>query len=372
FETSLPKMIVPSWRSDVLEPADLVEEIARITGYDDLPVTMPSGEIPLQPAQPPAWAARLALEDRLREILKGAGVNEVVTYSLIAADTNSQLVFDANVEAPGLAGALLREPLRLANPMSEDQAFLRTSLLPSLTRVYETNRRQTDYGRWFFEVGRAYWPRPETSELPEEKKLLGLIVGGPATASSWLGEAPSAEYATMHGLVELILRSSGVEATFEPVKHPSLHPGRSACVNVDGEYVGYFGEMHPLLRERLGVGAEPVLVAELDLEAIARHIGRTRRYHGIRRFPPVGRQITVALDRDIEAAKVKAVIESDGGELLTEVTLADVFEMPDGRRSLSYSFSLQSDERTLTDDQANQVRDRLLARLKQELGAEQR
>ncbi|MBV8087769.1 MAG: phenylalanine--tRNA ligase subunit beta [Chloroflexi bacterium] len=372
FETSLPKVVVPSWRLDVLEPADLVEEIARITGYDDLPVTMPTGEIPLNPAQPPEWATRLELEDRLRELLKGAGLNEAVTYSLIAADTNSQLVLDVGLDAPGLAGALLRQPLPLANPMSEDQAFLRTTLLPSLTRIYEINRRQTDYGRWFFEVGRAYWPRGGTRELPEEKKLLGLILGGPNAAKSWLGEAPAADYATLHGLVELILRSAGAEARFEPVKHPSLHPGRSSCANANGEYLGYFGELHPLLRERLGLGPDPVLVSELDLEALVRQAGRGHRYEGIRRFPPVGRQITVALDRSVEAAKVKALIEREGGDLLTELGLADVFELPDGRRSLSYSFSLQSDERTLTDDEANQVRDGILAALKQELGAEQR
>jgi phenylalanyl-tRNA synthetase beta chain len=370
FKVQLPQVMVPSWRLDVHEPADLVEEIARITGYDDLPVTMPAGEIPLAPAQPPEWTARLELEDRLREALKGAGVTEVVTYSLIAAGTNQALVLEP-LEADGLAGALSRQPIPLANPMSEDQAFLRTSLLPSLLRIYEANRRQTDYGRWFFELGRVYWPRGE-GELPEEKKVLGLVAGGPLQAASWLGSAPPAGYATMRGLIELVMRTARVEVAYEPVRHPSLHPGRAAGVTAGGESVGYFGELHPLIRERLDLGPEAVLVAEMDLEALVRHTGSSPRYTGIRRFPPVGRQVTVALDRAVEAARVQAIIEREGGDLLTALILADVFEMPDGRRSLSYSFTLQSDERTLTDEEANQVRDRITAALAQQLGAEQR
>ena len=161
-------------------------------------------------------------------------------------------------------------------------------------------------------------------------------------------------------------------AVFATAEHPSLHPGRTAELRAGADLIGYLGELHPLIRQRLDLPPDPVLVAELDLEALSRH-GRTGvRYQPIRRFPSVDRQLSVALDPKVTAEEARAVIAGAGGDLLVDVILADVFPLPDGKRSLSYSFTLQSSEKTLTDEEANQVRDRIMEALWDELGAVQR
>jgi phenylalanyl-tRNA synthetase beta chain len=363
---------VPSWRLDVGQPADLVEEVARVTGYDDLPVTMPDGVIPQAPAQPVEWTARQALEDRLRAALRGAGFSEAVTYSLVSQQANRDVVVDMEelFEAPSLLTALFIEPIKLANAMTEEQEYLRTSLLPSLLQVYGFNRRHTPQGLKFYEMGRAYWQR--LNDLPEERKVLGLLAAGPWEPASWLGKAREAGFSDLRGVVDVVLAECGIEASFLPGEHPALHPGRAAEVRASGELLGYFGELHPLVRERLDLPADPVLVAELDLEALSRLQRPARRYQPIRRFPSVSRQLTVALPSDVTAERVRAAIVDAGGDLLVEVALADVFQLPDGKRSLSYAFTLQSDERTLTDEEANAVRDAIMRALAGELGAVQR
>jgi len=314
----------------------------------------------------------MALEDELRELLKGAGFSEIVTYSLVSEAANKQVVVDEQelFETPSLLTALFIEPLKLANAMTEEQEYLRTSLLPSLLQVYDLNRRHGGQGLRFYELGRAYWQR--LNDLPEERKVLGLLAAGAWEPSSWLGKGREAGFSDMHGAVELVLRQCGVEALFAPAEHPSLHPGRAAEVRVGDELVGYFGELHPLVRERLDLPADAVLVAELDVEVLSRQRQVERRYQPIRRFPSVARQLTVALDPGLTAELVPEVIQRSGGELLVDLMLADVFALPDGKRSLSYSFTLQSDAKTLTDEEANEARDRIMEALGHELGAIQR
>jgi phenylalanyl-tRNA synthetase beta chain len=165
-----------------------------------------------------------------------------------------------------------------------------------------------------------------------------------------------------------------VHASYAPTEHPALHPGRAAEIRAgeDADLIGYFGEIHPLVRQQLDLPSEPVLVAELDLECLARHGLARRRYQSIRRFPSVQRQLTVALAPGVTAEQARGVIQTAGGDLLVGVSLADVFQLPGGNRSLSYSFVLQSDEKTLTDEEANAVRDRIMDALKFEVGAVQR
>ncbi|HEX6513391.1 MAG TPA: phenylalanine--tRNA ligase subunit beta [Chloroflexota bacterium] len=363
---------VPSWRLDVKESADLVEEVARITGYDDLPVTMPEGEIPQTAAQPPEWTARMALEDDLRGVLRGAGFSEIVTYSLVSEQANRQVVVDMEelFEPPSLLTALFIEPLKLANAMTEEQEFLRTSMLPSLLQVYALNRRHTAQGLKFQEFGRVYWQR--LNDLPEERKVLALLAAGHWNPPSWLTKPRPADFSDMHGIVERVLAHCRIDAAFQPGEHPSLHPGRSIEVLAGGELLGYFGELHPKVRERLDLPADPVLVAELDVEGLCRLAGPEPRYKPISRFPAVDRQLSVALDPNVTADQARQVIVRAGGDLLINIVLADVFPLPDGKRSLSYVFTLQSDAKTLTDEEANEVRDSIMEALKSKLGGVQR
>ncbi|HLG68858.1 MAG TPA: phenylalanine--tRNA ligase subunit beta, partial [Chloroflexota bacterium] len=326
FEVDSPdgqlRVTVPSWRLDVSQSADLVEELARITGYDDLPVTMPEGAIPQAPAQPIEWTQRMALEDELRHVLKGAGFSETVTYSLVSEKANEQVVVNMEelFEPPSLLTSLFIEPLKLANAMTEEQEYLRTSMLPSLLQVYGFNRRHTAQGLKLYEMGRVYWQ--QLNDLPDERRVLALLASGPWLPPSWLGNGHEAGFEHMHAVVELVLSSCGIEASFAPAEHPSLHPGKAAEVRIGEELIGYFGELHPLVHKRLDLPAGAVLVAELDLDMLSRHRQATRRYKPIRRFPSVGRQLTVALDPAVSAEEVRQAILAAGGDLLVELHLA--------------------------------------------------
>src|SRR5262249_9918386 len=151
--------------------------------YNDITPTMPTGPIPLEPAQPVEWTERMALEDKLRDSLQSVGFNEAVTYSLVSATAHTNLVVDDSQAGLGLLSALSVKPVKLANAMTEEQEYLRTSLLPSLLSVYASNRHHAGHGLWFFEAGRIYWPRPK--DLPEEKKILGLLVAGLRLPEAW-------------------------------------------------------------------------------------------------------------------------------------------------------------------------------------------
>jgi phenylalanyl-tRNA synthetase beta chain len=365
---------VPSWRLDVRQPADIVEEVARITGYGDLTMAMPDGPLPSVPAQDPAWTRRMALEDELRELLKGAGFSEAVNYTLQAATANGQLVADNEdtFETPGLLTSLFIEPIKLANAMSEEQEYLRTSMLPGLVNVCSTNRRFGAATIRFYEIGQVFWQT--LGDLPDERNVLALLATGPQSAPSWHSpKQPELDFFDLKGVIERILAHSGINARFEGADHPALHPGRTAQILArDGHSLGYMGELHPTVAFRLDLGSSPVLVAELDMDAIGERSQRRRDYHRPRRFPPVVRQLTVALDASVPAENVESIIRETGGELLADVTLADVFELGEGKRSLSYAFVLQSDDRTLTDEEANEVRDRILEALKAKVGASQR
>lgn len=356
---------------DVKQPADLVEEVARITGYDDLPLTIPDGLLPTVPAQDPARTIRAELTGQLRELLLGSGFNEIVTYSLTSAGANEQCVTDGvmPVEAQGLLTSLFVEPIKLANPMTEEQTHLRTSMLPSMLHVYDLNRRHSTHGLKFFEAGRVYWPR--LSDLPDERAILALAAAGPWEPRSWKGPGQPTEFIQLKGVMDMLFDDLNVNAHFSATKHPALHPGRAAQITIDGQLIGYLGELHPAIRQKLDL-PEPIVVSELDLDALATRTGRSRQYQSIRKFPAIVRQLTVAVGADTHAEAVQRLIAQTGGDLLTDTFLADVFPLAAGKRSLSYTFTLQSDERTLTDEEANQVRDHIMAALARELGAVQR
>ncbi|MHB8618016.1 MAG: phenylalanine--tRNA ligase subunit beta [Chloroflexota bacterium] len=363
---------VPSWRLDVQGQADLVEEVARISGYEQMPVTMPDGPLPTEDAQDPAVSRRRILEDDLRDALKGAGLTETVTYTLLPEGAASKLVVNEEglLETPTLLTSLLIEPIKLANAMTEEQECLRTSMLPSSLQVYAWNRRHTTAGLAFFEVGRVFWQR--LGDLPEERNVLALLMAGPRETRSWHGADHVVDFFDAKGVVELVLGQAGLQARFEPAGHPSLHPGRAASISQAGQLLGYLGQIHPLVLERLDLPSDPVFVAEIDIDALSALRPGPPQYRGIGRYPAVARQLSIAVDPGVTAEDVLGIILRAGGELSRGVELVDVFELPSGQRSLSYAFNLQSDERTLTDEEANEVRDRIMAALREGISATQR
>jgi len=353
------KVTTPPFRVDIQEgSADLIEEIARIHGYDRLPAKLLSGELPQQRANP------LALEDQLRDSLAGAGLQGVITYSLTARER----------EAPLLPGG---DYVEIRNEISADRKVMRRSLLASVLEVAETNLRNTDTVK-LFEMGFVYLPKQD-ERLPDEPRRLAIVMTGRRRALAWddpQGEKLDAiDFFDLKGVVELLADQLHLpEVAYQPARDvPFLHPGRSAHVLVNDKPVGVFGEMHPKVAEAFKLGGRAVQVADFDLEAILAAVPERFRYTPISLFPAALRDIAIIVDEAVPNEGVVAEIHSAGGDLLCDVRLFDLYRgdpIPEGKKSLAYALTYQAADRTLTEGEIGRAHKIIEDRLKREFKAQ--
>jgi phenylalanyl-tRNA synthetase beta chain len=344
---------VPYWRTDVRMADDLVEEIARIIGYDEIPTTLLSCQIPEQ-----VPAAMLTFKENTRDLLVGCGMQEVITYSLV-----SQAALD-KVDPQGKLGPALR----VANPMSTEQEYLRTSLRPWLLTAFASNEKHEKDGIKLFEVGRVYLPR--ANDLPEEREMLAGILGGPRLERSWLSGEDTLDFYDAKGILETVFNRLKVKAGFNPAEDQALLAGKTAEVIVGGERAGVVGEIHPKITALFDISTQPIILFEIELAKLLPFAGAVYRYRPIPRFPGNSRDIALILDAGIAASSVQEVIESF--PLVEQVTLFDVYsgeQVPPGKKSLALSVRFQSAERTLTDEEVNKAQQQIVDRLQHEFGA---
>jgi phenylalanyl-tRNA synthetase beta chain len=344
---------VPYWRTDIRLADDLIEEVARITGYDEIPTTMLHGEIPKRPPAP-----LLALKETVRDILVGCGMQEVITYS-----QTSRAMLDRIDPHHKLSPAL-----RVANPMSLEQEYLRTSLRASLLACFAANERYKHRNIRLFEVGKVYLPRG--NDLPEEREMLAGILGGFLYEPSWLSGEDMLDFFEAKGILETLFNRLRVAASFKPVEDQNLVPGRTAEATIDGQKVGVLGEVHPRTASLFDISSQPVILFEVDLEKLLSLSGAELRYQPIPRFPEIARDLALVVDADIAANKLQDIIQSF--PLVSQVTLFDVYsgdKVPGGKKSLAFSIRYQSPERTLTDEEVNHAQQEIIERLQRDLGA---
>jgi phenylalanyl-tRNA synthetase beta chain len=343
----------PYWRTDVSMADDLVEEIARIIGYDEIPTTLLSSQIPEQVPAP-----LLPLKERISDLLVGCGMQEVITYSLV-----SQATLDKVDPEHKLGPAL-----RVANPMSTEQEYLRTSLRAGLLSTFASNEKHEKDGIRLFEVGRIYLPRP--NDLPEEREMVAGILGGPRLERSWISGEDTLDFFDAKGILETLFNRLKVKADFKPAEDQALLAGKTAEVVVGGERVGVVGEVHPKITALFDISTQPIILFEIDLMKLLSSISAVYRYRPIPRFPGNGRDIALILDAGIAARRVQEVMESF--PLVDQVTLFDVYsgeQVPPGKKSLAFSVRFQSLERTLTDEEVNQAQQQIVDRLHHDFGA---
>lgn len=364
---------VPFWRSDIEGEADLIEEIARVIGYDALPEELLARQLPALEEEG-LWAFKEELRDRMAAL----GFQETITYTLISRRDLALVARGTTAQdetsRPTLAGAGGQDQLRVVNPLSPEQEYLRPSLRVGVLRTLEANqRREPDAELRLFELGRVYRPRPEGEQsgaavLPEEREMLVAVLSGPRGGRSWYGGRERLDFYDAKGSVEALLEGLGLAAHFEPAADPLLSPGRTARIVVGERLVGWIGELHPLVAEELDLTAHPVLLWELDVEALAALPGR-KVYRPVPRYPAVIQDISLLVPRSVAAAQVEALLRQH--PLVTGVTLFDVYSgdpVPSGYVSLAYTISFQSPERTLTEEEVNRARTELVQRLDRELG----
>lgn len=358
------QVTAPDHRLDIGEGinglADIMEELARIYGYERIPETRMADELP-----PPHANTLLELEERVRDRLVELGLQEVAAYRLTSPEREARSL-------PAGASLDPRRYVRLANPISNDRVVLRQSLLAGLLEVAERNARLREKLA-LFEIGPVYLAG-ETPALPEEQLRLAIVLTGRREQQSWKpADSNSMDFFDLKGLLEALFESLHLPAVrFEPGGHPSFHPGKCARVLLAERQAGLMGELHPLVHQRYDLLEAPLLAADLDLGTLLGLVPALYEMQPVSAFPPVLEDLAVIVDESIPAGRVEEVIRQAGGITLTGVRLFDVYrgqQAGPGKKSLAYSLSYQSLERTLTDEQAAEVRGRIVHRLEQELGA---
>jgi len=351
----------PYWRSDVLIEDDLVEEVARIVGYDAIPITMLSVPIPFHESRP----ARTFVE-RLKDLLAASGMQETISYSLTSLDALARV--EALENAP--------EPIAIANPISGELSHLRTSLRASVLQTLASNRRASQTGAIrIFEIGRVYLAKKEAKErdLPDEKEMLVGVLSGDRPAS-WLTQGNDLGFFDAKGVLESTLGQMGVTAVYQPGSDPVLSPGKTARLSYNGVEIGVLGEIKHRVLERFDLEGAPVAFFEIDLEPLRAVAAQPdARYHAISRFPEATRDFALTIDEGIPSADVQAIIERH--KLVVRSAPFDYYAgegIPEGKKSLAYNVVFQSRSATLTAEQVTRARDDILRQLNRELGAELR
>jgi phenylalanyl-tRNA synthetase beta chain len=344
----------PHWRSDISLAEDLVEEVARMIGYDQIPVTMPTGAVPRQSPAP-----ILSFKEEVRRDLTGYGFYEVITYSLTSLDLLNKLLPEPHPLEP--------EPLRVVRPMSAEQEYLRPSLRANLLAALEVNRRHEEGSVRLFELGRVYVRR--ANDLPDEPEMLCAIMAGPRFDEFWHDGDEPVDFFDAKGVVEGVLGRLGMAADFKPGDDESLDPAKQAAVVVEGKRVGVVGELHRKVVNAFDL-AEKVYLFEINLSELVTLTLEHKLFQPISRFPAVVRDIALVVDSGVTHRQVMDII--GGFPLVTKVSLFDLYtggKLPAGKKSLAYRITFQSPSQTLTDEAANSVLKNILKRLAKELGA---
>lgn len=363
------QVTVPGWRRfDVEGPADLAEEVGRIAGFDLVPTTMPTGALP---APRRDGDAGFGDELRARRLLAAAGLQEVITYSLVDPSLVGQL------SATGDHAD--REAIRIANPQSMELSELRPSLLGSLLQALRSNLRQRDRVM-LFELARTWRARPENGSAepsPQERRHVGIAMVGPRTPRHWATPQANVDFFDAKGIVDALCAAFGVTVEYALGRHASLHPGRTAEMRIAGRPAGVLGQLHPTIAERFDLSPTgvPVIVAELDFDQMVQARQPLENVRTPSRFPPADRDISFFIDESTPHAELLSAIREAAGELLERVELFDVFRggaVPEGHQSLAFSLRYRAPDRTLEDDEVSAVHARVEEALQRRFAAEVR
>ncbi|MBV1787161.1 phenylalanine--tRNA ligase subunit beta [Marinobacterium sp. D7] len=341
---------VPSYRFDISLEMDLIEEIARVYGYNNLPVRTPRAELPI----PPIAEAKVN-QSRVRAHLISLGYQEAITYSFIEAGLSKQ--FDDQ-----------HEPMALANPISAEMAVMRTTLWPGLAKAVQYNQHRQQSRVRLFEIGQRFVPAADG--LQQQNVVAGIICGS-RQPEGWSAGNDKVDFFDLKGDLETLLGlgSNAARFSFRADSHVALHPGQSAAILLDGELVGRIGALHPSLQKSLDLTG-PVFLFEVELDAVID--GRVARFSELSKFPESRRDLAILVSAETPFAQLREVASESAGEYLKQVTLFDVYQgqgIEPGRKSLALGLTWQHPSRTLNDEEINSAVSAVVTALNEKLGA---
>ena len=356
-DTSDLEVSVPYWRNDVNIEEDLIEEVVRIIGYDNVPTTMLATPIPHR--QP---APMTELRERVKAALAAAGLQETISYPLVNLDDLNRVNYPATDSAP----------LKIANPMSASQEYLRPTLRASILATLSYNEGHNEGPFRLFEQGRIFLARPH--QLPEEKEVAVGVISGLRSEPSWLVDNEPLDFFDAKGMLTSALESLGIAATWEPdepAEDPAFHPGKVARIMRGKSRIGVLGELHPTISRRFDLKHLPATLFELYLDELVDLPARSERnFHSLTRFPAANRDLALVVAENVPAGRVQAILTRH--RLVERVELFDLYageNIPSGTKSLAFHVYFQSPDRTLTAEEVNRTLQGLLQTLERELGA---
>lgn len=352
YDKASNEVIIPTFRQDLECMADLAEEVARFYGYDNIPTTLPNGE-----ATAGKLSYKLRIEAVARDIAEFCGFSQAMTYSFESPKVFDKLLLPADSE--------LRKTVTITNPLGEDFSIMRTISLNGMLTSLATNYNRRNKNVRLYELGNIYLPKAvPVTELPDERMQFTLGMYG------------DGDFFDMKGVVEEFLYKVGMRKNIRYDKEagkPFLHPGRQANIMYAGEVIGYLGEIHPTVMDNYNIG-ERTYVAVLDMPTIYEKTTFDRKYEGIAKYPAVNRDISMVMPKDILVGQVEEVIRKKGGNLLESYNLFDIYEgsqIKEGYKSVAYSVTFRAKDRTLADNEVQEIMDKILQALG-ELGIELR
>lgn len=351
FETTLKgetlTVNVPSRRKDITIKEDLIEEVARIYGYDEIPSTLPvfgevtSGEL----------TDRQHKTRTVKETLEGAGLNQAITYSLVSKDHAKDFALQE------------RSTISLLMPMSEAHATLRQSLLSHLIEATAYNVARKNKDVRLYEVGRVFFGNGE-GELPDEIEYLSGILTGEYVVNAWQGKKEEIDFFIAKGVVDRVAEKLNLEFSYKAGKIEGLHPGRTAIVSLEGQDIGFIGELHPQVAADNDL--KRTYVFELNYDAMMQVAVGYINYEQIPKFPGVTRDIALEVNHEVPSSELKQIIHNNGEDILQSTLVFDVYEgehLEKGKKSVAIRLNYLDTEDTLTDERVSKIHDKILEAL---------
>lgn len=342
YELAEDKFIVsiPTRRGDISIFEDMVEEVARIYGYDNLPYTLPENA-----SRPGGLSDQQQLKRNIERFLQSVGLTEAITYSLTKKDYITKLI------SPDLKEWELN-PVELSMPMSEDHKYLRLSILPELLQSLAYNRARAESNVAYYEIGSVFVTDEQTiTKQPQEKLRLSGALTGKWTSHKWQQEHKVVDFFVVKGILEGLFNYLKLPVEFKQDKLDDLHPGRCATLFVDDRLIGFMGQLHPSLAKQMDL--KETYVFDLNLELLLSLYDHTLSYKKIPRYPSVTRDVAFVVDKDIFANDIKQTIQTSGISYVRDIEVFDVYEgenLPEDKKSIAYSIHFQHPDQTLTDE----------------------
>lgn len=354
---------VPSWRNDVTCMADISEEIARLHGFDKIKSTLPNG-VSMQGTQ----SAKQTFIDKVKASLSSQGLYETISFALTNEETFNKL--NIPQDSP------LRKAVPIMNPLSDEYPLVRTTLLSSIFDNLARNLARKNDDVALFEVGSVFFPKAlPVTELPDEVVKIAGAITGRRNAQGWNQTNDMVDFYDAKGIIEELLANLRVTRyTVEAGTHYAMHPGKTALFKKGRDVIATVGEVHPAVLSAYGI-TKPVYIFELDATTVMKYMAKDLKYKALPKYPATSRDLAMLVDVDVNAADIEKAMTKAAGQNLVQITLFDVYtgkQVEAGKKSLAFSLTFQSNDKTLTDAEVNTAIEKIVAKLQKDFDADLR